>query len=167
MIKSSFKGILSTLSRLRVTHTCFESNRTSLSFKFIVSDTLRQISVKRLKSNKLRSTTLEGAFCGLIFELYRKYKTGVVVLIDEYDKPILDNLDQMEVAIECREMIKSIYAQIKENDRYIKFAFLTGAEVSLSFTTRLNSCAASLLNFSSVIVVFESWVNFMDLDRYS
>jgi len=63
-------------------------------------------------------------FRELIQECYHKYQQKVVILIDEYDKPILDNLDQIEVAKECRELIKSIYIQMKENDRYIEFAFL-------------------------------------------
>jgi hypothetical protein len=65
-------------------------------------------------------------FRELIRVSYQKYQKPVVILIDEYDKPILDNLDQMEVAIACRELIKSIYIQMKESDKYIKFAFLTG-----------------------------------------
>jgi len=65
-------------------------------------------------------------FRELILASYQQYQKPVVILIDEYDKPILDNLDQMDVAIECREILKSIYIQMKENDRYIKFAFLTG-----------------------------------------
>ena len=65
-------------------------------------------------------------FRELIQKSYRKYGKEVVILIDEYDKPILDNLDQIEIAKECREILKSIYIQIKENERYIKFAFLTG-----------------------------------------
>ena len=65
-------------------------------------------------------------FKQIIQKSYEKYQTPVVILIDEYDKPILDNLDQMDVAIECREIIKRLYTQIKENDRYIRFAFLTG-----------------------------------------
>jgi len=65
-------------------------------------------------------------FRELIQACYNKYQQKIVILIDEYDKPILDNLDQIEVAKECRELIKSIYIQMKENDRYIEFAFLTG-----------------------------------------
>ena len=65
-------------------------------------------------------------FADLIQKSYEKYQQPVVLLIDEYDKPILDNLDQMSVAIECREIIKRLYSQIKENDRYIRFSFLTG-----------------------------------------
>ena len=65
-------------------------------------------------------------FSDLIQKSYEKYQKRVIILIDEYDKPILDNLDQIEVAKECREVLKRLYTQIKENDRYIKFAFLTG-----------------------------------------
>jgi len=65
-------------------------------------------------------------FSDLIQKSYEKYKQGVVILIDEYDKPILDNLDQMEIAKECREILKRLYSQMKDNDQYIKFVFLTG-----------------------------------------
>jgi len=65
-------------------------------------------------------------FKQLIKKASEKYNQQVVVLIDEYDKAILDNLDQMEVAKENREIIKSFYTILKESDKYIKFAFLTG-----------------------------------------
>ena len=55
-----------------------------------------------------------------------KHKQQVAVLIDEYDKAILDNLDQMEVAKENREIIKGLYTILKDNEQYIKFSFLTG-----------------------------------------
>ena len=65
-------------------------------------------------------------FRELIQKSYEKYKKEVVILIDEYDKPILDNLDQIDIAFECRELLKGIYIQIKDNGEFIKFAFLTG-----------------------------------------
>ncbi len=65
-------------------------------------------------------------FSELIQKSYEKYQKQVVILIDEYDKPILDNLDQMQVAHENREVLKSLYSVMKESDRYIKFVFLTG-----------------------------------------
>jgi len=65
-------------------------------------------------------------FANLIENAYKKYNKKVVILIDEYDKPILDNLDQIEVAKESREVLKRLYTQLKENDKYIKFVFLTG-----------------------------------------
>jgi hypothetical protein len=65
-------------------------------------------------------------FANLIRESYEKHQKPVVILIDEYDKPILDNLDQMEVAREVRETLKRLYTEIKMNDSYLKFVFLTG-----------------------------------------
>jgi hypothetical protein len=50
----------------------------------------------------------------------------VVVLVDEYDKPILDNIENSELAIAVREGLRNIYSVIKDCDPHIKFAFLTG-----------------------------------------
>ncbi|MGB4269006.1 MAG: AAA family ATPase, partial [Spirochaetota bacterium] len=66
------------------------------------------------------------SFKELIYQVYAKYNKKVVVLIDEYDKPILDNLDQIEVAYENREILKRLYTEIKNSDQYIRFTFLTG-----------------------------------------
>ncbi len=51
----------------------------------------------------------------LIEKSYEKYNTQVVILIDEYDKAILDNLDQIEIARETREIVKSLYSILKDN----------------------------------------------------
>ncbi|WP_295427127.1 ATP-binding protein [uncultured Thiodictyon sp.] len=50
----------------------------------------------------------------------------VVVLVDEYDKPILDNLTRPDLARECRDGLRNLYSVIKDNDAHIRFAFLTG-----------------------------------------
>ena len=65
-------------------------------------------------------------FRTLIQEAYKKYNQKVVILIDEYDKPILDNIENTERALENRDFLRGIYIQLKANDEYIKFAFLTG-----------------------------------------
>ncbi len=67
-----------------------------------------------------------GCFKELIKKSYRKYGQRVIILIDEYDKLILDNLDQPEMAKEAREILKDFYTIIKDSDEFIKFAFLTG-----------------------------------------
>jgi hypothetical protein len=50
----------------------------------------------------------------------------VVVLIDEYDKPIIDNIENKDLAIEFREILKGFYTIIKACDEYIRFVLLTG-----------------------------------------
>jgi hypothetical protein len=62
----------------------------------------------------------------MIRKAYKKYGRKVVILVDEYDKLIVDNLDQLEVAKQGREVLRDLYTTIKNCDEYIKFAFLTG-----------------------------------------
>jgi hypothetical protein len=63
-------------------------------------------------------------------ELMRKTHANsgrrAVVLVDEYDKPILDNLDQPEVAREMRDGLRNFYAVIKDSDPHVRFVLLTG-----------------------------------------
>ncbi|CBL44045.1 Protein of unknown function DUF1703 [gamma proteobacterium HdN1] len=70
--------------------------------------------------------TLAERFRSLILHLVQTHNQRVVVLIDEYDKPILDNIEQREIALETRETLKDFYSVIKDADAYIRFAFLTG-----------------------------------------
>ena len=65
-------------------------------------------------------------FAELLSKTYQKYNKPVVILIDEYDKAMLDNLDQMAVAEQNREILRAFYGVMKDNDRYIKFVLLTG-----------------------------------------
>ncbi len=67
-----------------------------------------------------------GCLRELIRKAFEQYQQKVVILVDEYDKLILDNLDQMEVAREAREILKDLYTIVKDCDEYIKFAFFTG-----------------------------------------
>ena len=65
-------------------------------------------------------------FDELIQKAYQKHNQRVAILIDEYDKPILDVIQNQEQAIQNREFLKGLYSIIKANDEYIKFCFLTG-----------------------------------------
>jgi Predicted AAA-ATPase/PD-(D/E)XK nuclease superfamily len=65
-------------------------------------------------------------FTELIEAVYRKHQQKVVILIDEYDKPILDNITDYNSALTAREILKTFYSVIKDNDKYIKFVFITG-----------------------------------------
>ncbi len=50
----------------------------------------------------------------------------VVILIDEYDKPLIDNLENLAEAQRIREVLKGFYTVIKGMDAYVRFVFLTG-----------------------------------------
>lgn len=50
----------------------------------------------------------------------------MVVLVDEYDKPILDNIDYTDRAAEVREGLKNIYSVLKGQDAHLQFVFMTG-----------------------------------------
>jgi hypothetical protein len=53
-------------------------------------------------------------------------KNKVVLLIDEYDKPIIDKIEQKETAAGNRDVLRQFYAVIKATDEYNHFAFITG-----------------------------------------
>jgi len=75
---------------------------------------------------KLEEKTIKNRFMELIEKLYRKYSKQVVVLVDEYDKPILDNIEDTQTAVMMRESLKNFYSVIKDADPYLKFVFITG-----------------------------------------
>jgi hypothetical protein len=74
-------------------------------------------------------------FENLIINIYRKHKKPVVILIDEYDKPILDLIENIKEAEQVRKYLKGFYSVLKGLDEYIKFLLITGvskfAKVSL------------------------------------
>jgi len=62
----------------------------------------------------------------LISSAAKQYKQKVVILLDEYDKPYTDFVNEPEMAEEVRKALRSYYVQIKANDEYIRFTFITG-----------------------------------------
>jgi hypothetical protein len=65
-------------------------------------------------------------FANLIEDLYKKYNQRVVVLIDEYDKPILDHMSNLDVAEANRQVLRGFYGILKSMDPFLKFVLLTG-----------------------------------------
>ena len=62
----------------------------------------------------------------LVRALHENAGERVVVLVDEYDKPILDALETPKVAQANRDYLRGLYSTIKSSDAHIKFSFLTG-----------------------------------------
>ena len=65
-------------------------------------------------------------FAGIIDRAYHKTGQRAVILIDEYDKPLLQNLHDEETQNQLRNMLKPFYGVLKTMDRAIRFALLTG-----------------------------------------
>ena len=87
-------------------------------------------------------------FAELIEKAYEKYHQKVVILIDEYDKPILDNIENIPQALLIRDGLREFYTNIKDNDRYLRFAFLTGVSkfAKVSIFSGLNNLEDISLN---------------------
>jgi hypothetical protein len=62
----------------------------------------------------------------LTSELFQKTGRQVVLLIDEYDAPIMDVLHKPDMLREVRNVMREFYASLKANERYLKFVFITG-----------------------------------------
>lgn len=70
--------------------------------------------------------TLGDRFIGIIKRAKEQTGLPVVLLVDEYEKPILDTLDDEELQEKHRQTLNGFYGGIKKADRYLKFVLLTG-----------------------------------------
>ncbi|MCY4014254.1 MAG: AAA family ATPase [Gammaproteobacteria bacterium] len=83
-------------------------------------------SIERANDIAAEFETAGGRLAHLLESLHRRAGRRVVVLVDEYDKPILDALEYPEVARENRDFLRGFYSVIKDADAHVRFAFLTG-----------------------------------------
>ncbi len=71
-------------------------------------------------------STLGGRFRRLLQTLHERAGQRVVVLVDEYDKPILDAISTPDVAEHNRDLLRGFYGTVKDADAHVKFSFFTG-----------------------------------------
>ena len=95
-----------------------------------------------------RHATARGRFRHLLRALHRQTGRQVAVLVDEYDKPILDALEEPAVARANRDYLRGLYATIKDSDAHIRFCFLTGVSKfsKVSLFSGLNNLRDITLN---------------------
>ncbi|MCO6489830.1 MAG: AAA family ATPase [Phaeodactylibacter sp.] len=74
---------------------------------------------------KLENTIIADAFIELVQKLHQQ-SDKVVILVDEYDKPLVDTLSNEEKFMENREVLRSLYGTMKGLDAYLRFVMLTG-----------------------------------------
>ena len=99
---------------------------------FSTTDRLRQTVEDRLEMEMEATGARVGPRQGsdrlasLIRTLHERTGRRVVVLVDEYDKPITDNLESPEVARSNRDFLSGLYGTLKACDAHIRFVMLTG-----------------------------------------
>ncbi len=142
---------------------------------------LRDILAKNERAFELPplSEGIPGRFADLITRAHEKFNQPVVLLIDEYDKPILDNLvaGRDDVASAVRDALKGFYAVIKDSDPHIRFVLLTGVSKfsKVSLFSGLNNLQditidsryASLCGYTDAELrhVFADWLDGVDMQQ--
>jgi hypothetical protein len=81
---------------------------------------------EKLYGTEASEDTFGTRFRGVIKRAYEQTGRQVVILVDEYDKPILEEIDNEDLQEQRRNTLKEFYGVLKTLDRYIRFAFLTG-----------------------------------------
>ncbi len=107
----------------------FDLNAEHFSHGFEVLENCLETSLVALENrygSEGVAKTLPGRFKAVIERAYEQTGKQVVILIDEYDKPLLLTLENPELNEVNRLLLRAFYEVLKHCDRYIRFAFLTG-----------------------------------------
>ena len=96
----------------------------------VLEDSIGRIVIKiaeELNVEVDKNITAGEIFSDLIVKLSRKNNKKVVILVDEYDKPLTDFLQSDEDTIKnLKDILRNFYIHIKANEQYTKFVFITG-----------------------------------------
>ena len=100
-----------------------------------------------------------GVLAGLIERAYMKEGRQVVVLIDEYDAPLLDVLHEKEMLAPMRKVMQEFYQPLKDSEAMIKFCFITGitkfSQLSIFSTINNLKNITMLPQFSAICGITE------------
>ena len=116
--------------------------------KHLDKDALNRYLHNMLENNEIRLgiTTREAQdtnirLTNLIMDAYAKYGKQVVVLIDEYDAPLLDVVHEERDLPTLRNVMRNFYSPLKACDPYLRYVFLTGITKfsQLSIFSELNN----------------------------
>ena len=88
-----------------------------------------------------KESTFSSRFEGVIRRAYQKTGKQVVVLVDEYDSPLLDTNSSPELQKELRNIVRDLFSPLKKNGQYLRFLLLTGISKfsQLSIFSELNN----------------------------
>ena len=118
-----------------------------------------------------KGITYSGRFMTIIRAAYQQTGRGVVVLIDEYDKPLLNSFHNEALQEEFRSLLTAFYTVLKDADPWLRFVFITGvtkfAQVGIFSTlNQLNDISYDLdyatlcgLTLAEIEATFEPEIN--------
>ncbi|MEE0887293.1 MAG: AAA family ATPase, partial [Treponema sp.] len=86
----------------------------------------KKYTVQTTFTDSLDSTNFAGRFINIVQTARKKTGLPAVVLIDEYDKPLLDAQSNESLVNDNRETLRGLYVTLKALDEDLKFVFLTG-----------------------------------------
>ncbi|MDR2623131.1 MAG: ATP-binding protein [Methanobrevibacter sp.] len=121
----------------------------SKSFEILENSLINQIKrIAKEKKINLESDILPDIFAELIDEIHTKFGKKVVVLVDEYDAPLVDNISDETVLDDVKEVMNSFYKILKSKNEFLRFVFLTGVSrfSGVSVFSGLNSPKDITLN---------------------
>ncbi len=139
--------------------------------------------LSQLRSHERRASVVVQApdpsdrLAELLEALHEQSGRRVAVLVDEYDKPILDVLHDPDLARANRDELRGLYAVIKDCDEHVRFCFLTGVSKfsKVNLFSGLNNLKDITLDarYSSICgytendldSVFSDWTEGLDRDR--
>lgn len=100
--------------------------------KYVTANSLRSvinyqlIRWEKIYGSASEEDTFSLRFSGIIRRAYEQTGKQVVILIDEYDSPMLDSNNNGEVQSEIRNMMRDLFSPLKALGQYLRFLFLTG-----------------------------------------
>ncbi|MCL2073423.1 MAG: ATP-binding protein [Marinilabiliaceae bacterium] len=106
-----------------------------------------------------KNVSIGDILTNLIVKTAKKYNSKVVFLLDEYDKPYTDFVNDPDMANEVRKLLRGYYSQLKANEKYLSFIFITG----ISKFTKMG--VFSTLNNIVDISLYEEYGNICGLSE--
>lgn len=109
-----------------VLHVDFSMTKYTTLFDLQEQLNLNLLDWEKLYGKENAEDTPAARFRGIIRRAYEKTGKQVVVLIDEYDAPLLDTHQQSELQMELRNELRKFLSPLKAQGQYIRFLLLTG-----------------------------------------
>ncbi len=103
-----------------------ERYKTKEDLEEIIEDELSKFEKIYGKDEEPEKKNISTRFKHLIQRAYKKTNKKVVILVDEYDSPLLGTIYNPGVNEEYREILRPFYTVMKASDKYLRFVFITG-----------------------------------------